>query len=147
MNIKRVMLQPIALLALIAATLAMTQHVWAADSYTFGNQAIIVNTGSTNANGYRIYVSPDGSTTYIDARGERQGHISASLVLKFFRDIESAQPLNDLQSRRGCIRSASFSSTIYIKFGRQTSPDLSCAGDSQAQQLANDASAIRNALS
>lgn len=146
MHIKRVVPRLIAPLALILISYIATTHSWAAGRDTFGNQAIIINTGSTNAAGYRIYVSSDGQATYIDNRGERRGQIDEQLALKFFRDIETAQPLNDLPHRQECIKAASFGSSTYIKFGRQTSPDLSCPGDDQSQQLANDAREIRNAL-
>src|SRR5437879_5663764 len=134
MNIKRVAPQLIALLVVTFISLIASTPGWAARGESFGSQAIIINSGSTNSLGYRIYVAHNGTATYIVGNGTRYGvgngtrygRLSQELTLRFFHDIALAQPLSSLPSIRACAKSVSFGTDTYVRFEGQTSPDLSC---------------------
>lgn len=111
--------------------------------------ANIVNSGSTNANGFRIAVDSSGAGEYtVTPRGHRKQDdappplrrtIPDALVRRFYKDLEAAQPLSQLP-HRGCFKSASFGTTLKIEFGDQESPDLSCPEeDPRMQALRADA--------
>jgi hypothetical protein len=146
MNIKRVAPQLIALIIVTFISLIASTPGWAARGENFGPQAIIVNSGSTNTLGYRIYVAHDGTATYVDGNGAGYGRLSKQLTQRFFHDIALAQPLSGLPATRTCVKSVSFGADIYVRFGGQTSPDLSCAGNGQAQRLAEDVNSIKAEL-
>ncbi|WP_392534245.1 hypothetical protein [Nostoc sp. C117] len=110
------------------------------------NVAVIVNSGSTNTIGYRIYVSPSGEVNYVDGKGSNQGKLSKKLTKKFFRDVKFAEPLSNLAVRQDCAKSVSFGTSTTINLGGQQSPDISCPGDAKAQRLDNDVIAIAKAL-
>src|SRR5580658_10097648 len=73
--------------------------------------ATIVNSGSTNADGFRIAVDRSGAGEYtVMRRGRRQPEnapepirrtIPDALVRRFYTDLEAAQPLSQLP-HRGC---------------------------------------------
>lgn len=146
MNIKRVAPQLIALFVAIFVPLIASTPSWAARGENFGSQAIIINSGSTNTLGYKIYVAHDGTATYVDGNGTGHGRLGQQLTLRFFHDIALAQPLSRLPFIRACAKSASFGTDIYVRFGGQTSPDLSCTENGQAQRLADDANSIKAEL-
>ncbi|MBD2512284.1 hypothetical protein H6G91_34570 [Nostoc muscorum FACHB-395] len=110
------------------------------------NVAIIVNSGSTNTIGYRIYVSPTGEVNYVDGKGSHQGKLSQKLTKKFFRDVKIAEPLSNLPVQKSCVKSVSFGTTTTIKLADQQSQDISCPGNAKAQILDNDVIAIAKAL-
>ncbi|MEH2162851.1 MAG: hypothetical protein V7K38_17940 [Nostoc sp.] len=99
------------------------------------NVAIIVNSGSTNTIGYRIYVSPTGEVHYVDGKGSNQGKLSHKLTEKFLGDVKIAEPLSNLPVKLGCAKSVSFGTTTTIKLAEQQSKDISCPGNGKAQQL------------
>jgi hypothetical protein len=115
--------------------------------------ANIVNSGSTNADGFRIAVDRSGAGEYtVMRRGRRKQPeapepirrtIPDALVHRFYTDLEAAQPLSELP-HRGCFKSASFGTTLKIEFGDQESPDLSCPEDQdpRTQALRKDADDI-----
>ncbi|MEH2360066.1 hypothetical protein [Nostoc sp.] len=109
------------------------------------NVAIILNSGSTNTIGYRIYVSPSGEVNYVDGKGSNQGKLSQKLTKNFFRDLKIAEPLSNLP-KQSCVKSVSFGTTTTIRLADQQSPDISCPGNIQAQSLDNDVIAIAKAL-
>ncbi|BCL82074.1 hypothetical protein ccbrp13_45390 [Ktedonobacteria bacterium brp13] len=151
MNMKRVAPQVIALIVVTFISLIASTPSWAARGESFGSQAIIINSGSTNTLGYRIYVAHDGTATYVVGNGTRYGstrygRLSQELTLRFFHDIALAQPLSSLPAIQTCVKSISFGTDTYVRFGGQTSPDLSCAENEQAQHLADDANSIKAAL-
>jgi len=156
MNIKRVAPQLIALLVVTFVSLIASTPSWAARGESFGSQAIIINSGSTNTLGYRIYVAHNGTATYIVGNGTRYGstrygstrygRLSQELTIRFFHDIALAQPLSSLPAIRTCTKSISFGTDTYVRFGGQTSPDLTCAENEQAQRLAADANSINAEL-
>ena len=109
------------------------------------NVAIILNSGSTNTIGYRIYVSPSGEVNYVDGKGSNQGKLSEKLTKKFFRDLKVAEPLSNLP-KQSCIKSVSFGTTTTIRLAGEESPDISCPGNAKIQRLDNDVIAIAKAL-
>jgi len=117
------------------------------------SEALIVNTGSTNARGYRIYVQPSGRVHYVLAnRGKTDltermssGKISKAQAAKLFHDLALAMPLSRLPAGHG-VKSASFGTSTYVTFGRQSSPDLSFPANAKARALAADAQSIATAL-
>lgn len=109
--------------------------------------AVITNSGSTNTIGYRIYVAPSGAVNYVTGIGAGHNRIPRSLTTKFFRDIRAAMPLSQLPTI-ACLKSASFGTSTFITFGRERSPDVSCAGrDSRTLILNRDVYAIVKTLS
>lgn len=108
--------------------------------------AVILNSGSTNAIGYRIYISPSGEAHYFDGNGSGQGQLSKRLTKRFFRHLETAEPLSNL-SVQSCAKSVSFGTTTTVSLGGERSPDISCPSeDDQVQDLDEDVTAIAKAL-
>ena len=109
------------------------------------NVAVILNSGSTNTIGYRIFVAPSGQASYIDGYNRANGKISAALTKKFFSDIQAALPLEKLPTRR-CVKSVSFGTFTTIRLGGEQSPDISCPGNAKVQSLFKDVTEIAQAL-
>src|SRR5579863_10512757 len=94
--------------------------------------AVITDSGSTNAAGYTIVVERSGKANYIPTRRRyaepsdaqptpKNLVIPKKLARRFFSDLNAAKPLSDLP-RKGCMKSASFGTTLLIKLGDDTSP-------------------------
>jgi hypothetical protein len=102
------------------------------------DQAVILNSGSTNAAGFQITVPRSGDLQF--APGSKKGRgggdppaakslsASADLVQRFFTDLDAAQPLHSLPASH-CAKSASFGTRLTVQYQGETSPDLSCGGD------------------
>jgi len=116
--------------------------------------AAIVDSGSTNTNGFRIVVEQSGRTQSTMApRGPQgssaktpaptSGMISATLAKRLYSDLDVAWPLSSLPSQH-CLKSASFGTRLTIEFDGQTTPDLSCGRitDPKVSALARDAREI-----
>ncbi|AVH67116.1 hypothetical protein CDG77_08740 [Nostoc sp. 'Peltigera membranacea cyanobiont' 213] len=107
---------------------------------------VIINSGSTNACGYRIRVFPSGKATYTVCNRKGAGEIKVNTATKFFNDISVAQPLSKLP-RISCAKSVSFGTSTEIKYQRQKSPDISCpSNDPKVTNLYNDAESIQKEL-
>lgn len=117
------------------------------------NEALIVNSGSTNARGYRIYVQPSGRVRYILSNrgnvslteGIEDGRIAKTQAAKLFHELALAMPLSKLPGGHG-VKSVSFGTSTYITFRRQSSPDLTFPANAKARALADDARSIAQAL-
>lgn len=117
------------------------------------NAAMIYNPGSGDYAGFRIVVTPDGRAISIDAAGHSSAQLQSDVVEKFFNDLASVGPLEQL-SGRPCTSSADVNapttvevnSSITISWRGQHSPALSCVTDSRAQRLLLDATQIQHAL-
>lgn len=107
--------------------------------------AVILNTGSTNAPGYRVVVRRSGEAEYV--RGDRRstGGVSPALADRFFTDLAASMPLSKLPGQL-CAKSASFGTSLFVWWRGQRSPDLSCPGDDRGRAVAADADEIANAL-
>jgi len=118
---------------------------------TPADNAVIVNSGSTNAFGYRIEVSSDGKgTVSLQKRGgaapttAKAFTVPASTASKFFSDLAAARKAN--VQTVPCMKSASFGSSMHVSWQGWTSPDLTCPPkDSLGDALVSDVDAIRKA--
>ena|SRR5215472_14281551 len=107
--------------------------------------AVILNTGSTNAAGYRIVLQRSGSAEYIWGAQRATSSIDPKLASKFFEDATSGMPLSQLRVVM-CMKSASFGTMTFVWWRGSRSRDLSCPGDASAQHLYADALAVASAL-
>ncbi|HEY7994523.1 MAG TPA: hypothetical protein VID24_09945 [Candidatus Eremiobacteraceae bacterium] len=107
--------------------------------------AVILNTGSTNAAGYRIVVQRSGNVEFIWGARRATATIDRSLATKFFADAASGMPLSKLQVAP-CMKSASFGTSAFVWWRGQRSPDLSCPTGTRSSQLDDDALAVAKAL-
>jgi hypothetical protein len=135
------------LMMLVAVALATLLIVLANSSEAVvpGNTAVIINSGSTNMIGYRIYITPSGELSYVAGNGQGQGKLSSGLKRRFFRDLAAAMPLSQLPVS-SCIKSISFGTSTVVQLGGERSPDLSCPGNAQAEALSHDLTAIAQFL-
>lgn len=105
-------------------------------------EATIVNSGSTNVAGYRLRVSPDGSTFLNQANLPLRRRLPHALVARFFAALREAGDLAALPDAH-CMKSASFGSSTRIEYHGRISPDLSCpSGSVRERTLYLDAQAI-----
>lgn len=115
------------------------------------DDALILNTGSTNTTGYLVYVSPKGSaqiyirTMHSGGDNFAVAALPQSQVKKLFHDLTAAMPLTKMHTRRG-MRSTSFGTATYITYKGQRSPDLTFGGDARANALKADIDAILRTL-
>ncbi|HEV3085857.1 MAG TPA: hypothetical protein VGX96_01435 [Candidatus Elarobacter sp.] len=112
---------------------------------TTPDEALIVNSGSTNRAGYRLRVYADGWTALQQGDVPVRKRVPAALVDRFFADLKAAGPLSKLPAAH-CMKSVSFGSTTSIGYRGVLSPDLSCPSSSpSARALAVDAAALASA--
>lgn len=115
------------------------------------DSATIVDSGSTNANGYTIRVGSDGnaSVTYEPRGGSPIGApkrftVPAATTARFFADLAAARKGNAVTVP--CMKSVSFGSTLKVTWRGWTSPDLTCPPkDALGEALVSDVAAIRHA--
>jgi hypothetical protein len=103
--------------------------------------AVILNTGSTNALGYRIVVQRDGQAEYVMGSVRKKAQLSAQKTESFFADMSAAMPLTALAVGH-CMKSASFGSSTFVWWRGKRSPDLQCAADPKATALYSSVSKI-----
>lgn len=133
--------------ATLAAVLAIATLVAAAPL----DSATIVDSGSTNANGYTIHISSDGnaSVTYQPRGGNPIGApktftVPAATTARFFADLAAARKGN--AATVPCMKPVSFGTTLKVTWQGWTSPDLTCPPkDALGETLVSDVAAIRNA--
>ena len=150
----------VALLACIAASF-ITEGWAAQDSKPRqpGDRglAAIVDSGSTNGNGFRILVERSGRTqlAVVPRNAGSQpaevpvttfGTIPAALAQRLYSDLDAARPISSLPLQH-CPKSASFGTTLTIEFEGQTTPDLSCGdgANPKMRALVEDTQQIVNA--
>lgn len=107
--------------------------------------AMILETGTADAAGYRIVVLPTGKAEAVDGAGHTQGQVSAELAGRFFRNLTVAMPLSKLPSS-ACTPGLSSTAALFVSWHGEQSPDLSCARDAKMSALADDAKAIARRL-
>jgi hypothetical protein len=113
--------------------------------------ATIVDSGSTNANGYTIHIASDGnaSVTYQPRGGSAIGApkrftVPAATTARFFADLAAARKGN--AKTVACMKPVSFGTTLKVTWQGWTSPDLTCPPkDALGEALVSDVAAIRNA--
>jgi hypothetical protein len=103
---------------------------------------VITNTGSTNAIGYRVRVSPDGQASFETGDGPGQASLPPDLLSRIEHDVKAASPLSKLPASTSCMKSVSFGTTIFIAAGDERSPDLSCPADVVEQSLKDDVAGV-----
>lgn len=115
-----------------------------------GDNAVITNSGSTNAYGYTITVTPDGKATVaMQAKGAAPSAakpftVPSATITKFFDDLAAARKANIASVP--CMKSVSFGSTTHVAWQGWQSPDLDCPPkDDLGTALLNDVDAIRKA--
>ena len=129
-------MRPLAGIAIVAVCLVVSR-LWAADT------AVIVDSGSTNTAGFRITVERSGQASYtamprranLPAQGQaasKKRKLSKDLVRRFYSDLEAAKPLAELPGG-GCMKSASFGTTLTVETEGQRTPDLSCGDHDNAR--------------
>jgi hypothetical protein len=116
----------IAAFVLAAASATMSPQPSPSPSPVPANAAVIVNSGSTNARGYRIVVTPDKhAVVTIDGLPPRAQTLDAATSTALFKALAAGAPLDALESEP-CMKSASFGSTTTVTYDGKRSPDLSC---------------------
>jgi hypothetical protein len=131
-------------LATLVMTAALAASALAAQTVPYlpvpHDAAVILNTGSTNAIGYRIVVTRSGRAQYV-TQTVGTGMLPAKLTRQFFADLAAAMPLSGMP-KRSCMKSMSFGASVFVWWRGQRSPDLSCS----ARHLNDDADAIARSL-
>ena len=115
------------------------------------DSAVIVNSGSTNTIGYAITVWSDGkaSLTTQNRDGSPAGPAKAFTVApataaRFFADLAAAKNAGAVTV--SCMKSASFGSSMHVKWQDWVSPDLTCPPKgAQGDALVKDVNEIRQA--
>ncbi|HLJ82569.1 MAG TPA: hypothetical protein VKT51_00165 [Candidatus Eremiobacteraceae bacterium] len=97
--------------------------------------AVILNTGSTNALGYRIVLQRSGAAEYVHGDKRATANVPEAITTKFFTDMQ-ALPLRSYPMIH-CMKSVSFGTSLYVWWKGARSQDLTCgttilAGDSYA---------------
>ncbi len=109
------------------------------------DEALIVDSGSTNRAGYRLRVYASGWTALQQGDVPVKKRVPAALVKRFFADLKAAGPLDRSPSMH-CMKSVSFGSSMQIGYRGKMSPDLTCpSASSAARALAVDAGALADA--
>jgi hypothetical protein len=137
--------------AAIAVVLAVELLAIRATGASARDGAAIVNSGSTNASGYKIELWSDGSgvVTLQNRFGTTHGApktfaVSPSLAQRFFADLKAARDGNAVGEP--CMKSASFGTTTHAQWHGWSSPDLDCpAGNGLTAALIGDVNSIRSA--
>jgi len=114
-------------------------------SPTKAENAIIIDSGSTNRAGFRIEVGRSGVAEMTSSRRKvnlsvdqakpLQRTLSSAVVQRFYADLEAAKPLGALPGAH-CMKSASFGSALTLVLGNEQTPDLSC-GDGRNAAMRN----------
>jgi hypothetical protein len=103
--------------------------------------AVILNTGSTNALGYRIVIQQSGAAEYIHGDKRATATVPTAVTTKFFTDLQAAMPLT-VYPMIHCMKSVSFGTSIFVWWKGSRSHDLTCGGGT----LANDAVEVAKSL-
>lgn len=94
--------------------------------------AVIEYSGSTNTPGYRLSIDANGKAEWTLFRrrnspvcSQNKRTLTPELAQQFFDDLRRLTPLEKLASGF-CAKSASFGTTLRVRYGGAESPDLSC---------------------
>jgi hypothetical protein len=108
--------------------------------------AVILDTGSTNASGYRIVVQANGTVEYTIDGTPQRASISGQSARAFFADLAAAAPLDHVTSQP-CMKSVSFGTSLYVWWwAHGRSGDLRCPTDEHGAALRTDADSIAREL-
>jgi len=103
--------------------------------------AVILNTGSTNALGYRIVIQQSGAAEYIHGDKRATATVPNAVTTKFFTDLQAAMPLK-VHPMIHCMKSVSFGTSLFVWWKGARSYDLTCG----TNVLTDDAYAVAQAL-
>jgi len=109
------------------------------------NDAVIVNSGSTNFSGYTLVIHPDFSAEVAVNGVARQTAVLEADAKSLFAKLDGAMPLDSLAIGH-CMKSASFGTTTTIAYHGKVTPDLSCGVDAAGRELARAAAVITSKL-
>jgi hypothetical protein len=131
------MLQMLVCVALIVVGMSLLSE----PSPTKAENALIIDSGSTNRAGFRIEVGQSGVAEMTPARRNAgppseqtkplQRTLSSAVVQRFYADLEAAKPLASLPEVH-CMKSTSFGSALTVVLGNEQTPDLSCGDGGHA---------------
>jgi hypothetical protein len=96
--------------------------------------AVIRNSGSTNAAGYAIVVHRDGSVEVVRAGVVSRATLERPQTAWLFAKLQADDPISNLVSAH-CMRSMSFGSTTRVTYRGATTGDLGCTFDPAAREL------------
>lgn len=142
MQIFRAIAACLALCAMLASA-ASARHV----PRMVPGVATILNSGSTNTPGYTVRVYAGGKAEVQMKRdgSSRRGAVSRKMASDLFAAIHAAQS-SGRQVGPGCMKSASFGTTLRVQYGTWVSNDLSCPVSGAMAALEQKASAVLAAL-
>lgn len=139
------MRKPILLLLLVVAPLAANALENQPGAPVDEAHVLIVNSGSTNFQGFSLLVSQDGEAKLKQGNSTLQRYLPQIFTTHLFADLRAAGALDALPRSR-CMKSASFSTTTRIFYRGKTSPDVSCPSPNAVlQHLAMDVMAVLDA--
>jgi hypothetical protein len=138
-------------LALAVGTILVAGALIAVARAATRDGATIVNSGSTNALGFKIELYSDGSGSVVlqDRAGRAKSQTKAFKMplvqaKQFFAHLKAARDGN--AANEHCMKSASFGTTTHVEWHGWTSPDLDCPpADKLDAALVHDYEAIRSA--
>ncbi len=102
---------------------------------SFG-QVVITDSGSTNRPGMTVTIDGKGNAEIAGRRGNTaKMSVDKDLHTRLIKDLEAAMPL-DQMAVRGCAKSVSFGSRMFLTYKGIRSPDMSCAGQTDPAVIA-----------
>jgi hypothetical protein len=120
------MRKPIPVLLLVVAANAANAVESQSGPPLDATHAVIVNSGSTNFQGFSLIVSQDGEAKLKQGDSTSQTDLPQTLTTRLFADLRAAGALDALPASR-CMKSASFGTTTRIFYRGKASPDISCS--------------------
>jgi hypothetical protein len=111
-------------------------------------QALVIDSGSTNRPGMTITVDETGNATAQPRNGESKPlNLDPQLCQALMKDIQAAGQLSALPEHH-CPKSASFGSSLFVEMNGDRSPDISCPNPSDPRMAAlqKDANGILQAV-
>ena len=92
-----------------------------------------ITMGATNGRKINATILPDGTVTQYGRVSPQK--LPTALVSRFYVDLNKAMPLSRLPVV-GCVKSTSFGSRCFIRFGTEISPDLDCPNQTDSRVIA-----------
>jgi len=125
---------------LAAAIFFLLSALAAASKLQLEDGASIVDSGSTNTEGFKVNVWSTGRARILSAGGSGLAHIDGELSRKFLADLKAAR--NSNAQGQPCVKSASFGTRTTVVWHGWTSPDLQCPVAGPLTAVKADADAI-----
>jgi hypothetical protein len=119
------MRKPVHLLLLVVAPLAANAAEGQWGTPLDETHVLIVNSGSTNYQGFSLILAEDGEAKLKQGNSTFQRYVPQTFTSRLFADLRAAGALDALPQNR-CMKSASFGTTTRISYRGKTSPDVSC---------------------